>query len=56
MLVVRARAAGVLRDGVGADDVRAGLLAIASLRRLPATTSARVIGRVADLVLAGIRA
>lgn len=56
MLVVRARAAGVLRGGVDADDVRAGLLAIASLRRLPAATSARVIGRVADLVLAGIRA
>ncbi|MFI6236175.1 TetR/AcrR family transcriptional regulator [Micromonospora sp. NPDC050784] len=56
VLVVRARAAGVLRDGVDVDDVRAGLLAIASLRRLPATTSARVIGRVADLVLAGIRA
>ncbi|MFF0154985.1 TetR/AcrR family transcriptional regulator [Micromonospora sp. NPDC005203] len=56
VLVGRARAAGVLRDGVGADDVRAGLLAIASLRRLPATTGARVIGRVADLVLAGISA
>ena len=56
VLVGRARAAGVLRDGVDVDDVRAGLLAIASLRRLPAATSARVIGRVADLVLAGIRA
>ncbi|MEU8288770.1 helix-turn-helix domain-containing protein [Micromonospora sp. NPDC048905] len=56
VLVVRARAAGVLRDGVGADEVRAGLLAIASLRRLPATTSVRVIGLVADLVVAGIRA
>ncbi|WP_327035945.1 helix-turn-helix domain-containing protein [Micromonospora ureilytica] len=55
VLVGRARAAGVLRDGVDVDDVRAGLLAIASLRRLPAATSARVIGRVADLVLAGIR-
>ncbi|MGC4869340.1 TetR/AcrR family transcriptional regulator [Micromonospora sp. DT53] len=56
VLVVRASAAGVLREGVGVDDVRAGLLAIASLRRLPAATSARVIGRVADLVLAGISA
>ncbi|MEU5781527.1 TetR/AcrR family transcriptional regulator [Micromonospora lupini] len=56
VLVVRARAAGVLRDGVDADDVRAGLLAIASLRRLPAATSAGVIGRVAGLVLAGLRA
>ncbi|WP_433111400.1 TetR/AcrR family transcriptional regulator [Micromonospora sp. CA-246542] len=56
VLVSRARAAGVLRDGVGVDDVRAGLLAIASLRRLPEATSARVIGRVADLVLAGLRA
>jgi len=54
-LVARARAAGVLRDGVDADDVRAGLLAIASLRRLPPATSAQVIGRVADLVLAGLR-
>ncbi|MCG5470824.1 TetR/AcrR family transcriptional regulator [Micromonospora sp. LAH09] len=55
VLVARARAAGVLRAGVGVDDVRAGLLAIASLRRLPARTSAQVIGRLADLVLAGIR-
>ncbi|MGC4748171.1 TetR/AcrR family transcriptional regulator [Micromonospora sp. DT201] len=55
VLVARARAAGVLRDGVDVDDVRAGLLAIASLRRLPPAVSARVIGKLADLVLAGIR-
>lgn len=54
-LVERARRAGVLRAGVDADDVRAGLLAIASLRRLPPETSAAVIGRLRDLVLAGLR-
>jgi len=56
VLVVRARAAGLLRDGVGADDVRAGLIAIASLRRLPPTTNPQVIGKLADLILAGLRA
>jgi AcrR family transcriptional regulator len=56
VLVGRARAAGCLRAGVDADDVRAGLLAIASLRRLPPATSAQVIGRLAQLVLAGLRA
>ncbi|MFG1843016.1 TetR/AcrR family transcriptional regulator [Micromonospora sp. NPDC049175] len=56
VLVDRARAAGVLRDGVDVDDVRAALLAIASLRRLPPTAAARVVGRVTGLVLAGIRA
>ncbi|WP_436534279.1 TetR/AcrR family transcriptional regulator [Actinoplanes sp. HUAS TT8] len=54
-LVERARKAGVLRAGVDADDVRAGLLAIASLRRLPPDTGAAVIGKLRDLVLAGLR-
>ncbi|MFI5914353.1 TetR/AcrR family transcriptional regulator [Dactylosporangium sp. NPDC051541] len=56
VLVLRAQAAGQLRPGVGADDVRAGLLAIASLRRLPPATSAQVIGKLAGLILAGLRA
>ncbi|MEU4681151.1 TetR/AcrR family transcriptional regulator [Micromonospora sp. NPDC023737] len=56
VLVARARAAGLLRDGVDTDDVRAGLIAIASLRRLPPPTSAQVIGKLADLILAGLRA
>jgi hypothetical protein len=56
VLVARARAAGVLRDGVDADDVRAGLIAIASLRQLPPQTSTQVIGKLADLILAGLQA
>ncbi|MEH1163892.1 TetR/AcrR family transcriptional regulator [Micromonospora sp. CPCC 205539] len=55
VLVARARAAGTVRDGVDADDVRAGLLAIAALRRLPPTARGQVIGKLADLILAGIR-
>ncbi|MBB2948814.1 AcrR family transcriptional regulator [Actinoplanes lutulentus] len=56
ILVSRARSAGVLREGVDADDVRAGLLALASLHRLPAPGGARIIGKLAALVLAGLRA
>ncbi|MFI9639220.1 TetR/AcrR family transcriptional regulator [Micromonospora sp. NPDC051925] len=55
VLVARARAAGRLRDGVDADDVRAGLLAVAALGRLPPAARAPVINRLADLLLAGIR-
>ncbi|MGC4814420.1 TetR/AcrR family transcriptional regulator [Micromonospora sp. DT228] len=55
VLVARARAAGVLREGVDADDVRAALVAIASLRRLPPSRSAHVIGKLAGVILAGIR-
>jgi AcrR family transcriptional regulator len=56
VLVGRARAAGVLRAGVDAGDIRAGLLAIASLRRLPPPTSAQVIGKLAQVILAGLHA
>jgi AcrR family transcriptional regulator len=56
VLVARAQAAGLLRDGVDADDVRAGLIAIASLRQLPPTASAQVISKLAGLILAGLRA
>ncbi|GIM92971.1 TetR/AcrR family transcriptional regulator [Paractinoplanes toevensis] len=55
-LVARARAAGRLREGVGPEDVRAGLLAIAALRNLPSSTNAQVIGRLAELLRAGLRA
>ena len=50
-LVERAQAAGVLRDGVEVEDVRAGLLAIASLRALPPERGRRLT----DLLLAGLR-
>jgi AcrR family transcriptional regulator len=54
VLVVRAQTAGRLRAGAGVEDVRAGLLAIASLRSLPPATSSEVIGRLAALILAGL--
>ncbi len=53
-LVARTRSAGLLRDGVDADDVRAGLIAIASLRHLPPERSTPVISKLAGLVLAGL--
>jgi AcrR family transcriptional regulator len=56
VLVARARAAGLLRDEVDTEDIRAGLIAIASLRRLPSATSGQVIGKLAGLILAGLRA
>ncbi|MBL7255821.1 hypothetical protein [Paractinoplanes lichenicola] len=55
-MVVRAYAAGRLRADVDAGDVRAGLLAIASLRRLPPATSATVIGKPARVILSGLSA
>ncbi|MET8352109.1 hypothetical protein [Micromonospora sp. NPDC005206] len=55
-LVGRAHAAGVLREGVTVDDVRAGLLAIAPFRALPPERSAVLIRRLGSLVLAGLRA
>ncbi|MEV6350439.1 TetR/AcrR family transcriptional regulator [Actinoplanes sp. NPDC051851] len=54
-LVERARRAGALRAGVDADDVRAGLLGIASLRQLPPERSAAVITKLGDVILAGLR-
>lgn len=55
-LVSRARTAGVLRDGVEVEDVRAGLLAIASFRALPPGRGAVLIRRLSELLLAGLRA
>ena len=53
-LVARARAAGVLRHGVTVDDVRAGLVAIASLRALPPDRGAVLIRRLSKLLIAGL--
>jgi AcrR family transcriptional regulator len=53
-LVERARSAGAVRDGVSVEDVRVGLLAIASFRALPADRAATAIARLADLLLAGL--
>ncbi len=55
-LVERAHTAGVLRDGVEAEDVRAGLMAIASFRALPPGRSNVLIRRLSELLLAGLRA
>ncbi len=55
-LVERARSAGVVRAGVTVDDVRVGLLAIASFRALPPDKAATAIRRLADLLLAGLSA
>ena len=55
-LVARAQSAGVLRAGVEVDDVRAGLLAIASFRALPPQRSTVLVQRLSRVLLAGIRA
>lgn len=55
-LVDRARRAGAIRADVTADDVRVGLAAMASFRRLPPERAARSIQRLAGLLLAGISA
>jgi AcrR family transcriptional regulator len=55
-LVARAHAAGALRDGVEVEDVRAGLMAIASFRALPPGRSAVLVRRLSELLLAGLRA
>ena len=54
-LVGRARAAGVLRDGVDVRDVRAGLLAISSLGVLPAATARETVSRLVGVLLAGLK-
>src|SRR5262245_48910220 len=56
LLVARARASGSLRAGVDVGDVRAALVAIASLRRLPPPANGQVIRKLAELILAGLRA
>jgi AcrR family transcriptional regulator len=55
-LVGRAHAAGVLRQGVTVEDVRAGLMAIASFRALPPGRGIVLIRRVSKLILAGLHA
>jgi AcrR family transcriptional regulator len=54
-LVARAHTTGVLRDGVEIEDVRAGLMAIASFRALPPGRSNVLIRRLSELLLAGLR-
>jgi AcrR family transcriptional regulator len=53
-LFERARSTGAVRDGVSVEDVRVGLLAIASFRALPAEKAATAIQRLANLLLAGL--
>ena len=53
-LVERARSAGVLRPEVTVQDVRVGLLAIASFRALPPEKANTAIRRLAGLLLAGL--
>ncbi|WP_432976048.1 TetR/AcrR family transcriptional regulator [Dactylosporangium sp. CA-233914] len=55
-LVERGRQAGVVRAGVTVEDVRAGLMGIAGLRGLPPERAGRAIGRLTEVVLAGISA
>ncbi|GAA4662995.1 helix-turn-helix domain-containing protein [Amycolatopsis dongchuanensis] len=55
-LVERARRAGAIREHVSVEDVRTGLLAIASFRTLPARQARPAVTRLANLVLAGITA
>ncbi|MFG2042439.1 hypothetical protein [Dactylosporangium sp. NPDC048998] len=53
-LVDRASHAGVARPGLSVQDVRAGLTALASLRALPPARAAATIGRLTELLLAGM--
>ena len=53
-LVERARADGVLRERTSVEDVRIALMAITSFRALPAERAAAVIGRLTELLLAGV--
>jgi AcrR family transcriptional regulator len=53
-LVERARSAGALRHEVTVEDVRVGLLAIASFRTLPPEKANTAIQRLADLLLVGL--
>jgi AcrR family transcriptional regulator len=53
-LVDRARAAGAIRADVTADDVRAGLTAIASFRGLRPEVAAPSVQRLVGLLLAGL--
>ncbi|MGI5237439.1 hypothetical protein [Dactylosporangium sp. CA-139066] len=53
-LVDRARSAGAVRPDLTVLDVRAGLLAIASLRSLPPASAPAAITRVTNLLLSGM--
>jgi AcrR family transcriptional regulator len=53
-LVERARADGALRERVTVEDARIALMAITSFRALPAERAPAVIGRLTDLLLAGV--
>ncbi|MEU7860647.1 TetR/AcrR family transcriptional regulator [Nonomuraea sp. NPDC049141] len=53
-LVERARGSGVVRAEVSVEDVRVGLSAIASFRALPPERAAVAVGRLTNLLLAGI--
>ena len=53
-LVDRARATGSLRPQVSVEDIRAGLVAIASISNLPTDKAKTVIARLVDLIIAGI--
>jgi AcrR family transcriptional regulator len=55
-LVERARSAGVVRPEVSVEDVRVGLLAIASFRALPPERANTAVLRLANLLLAGLSA
>jgi AcrR family transcriptional regulator len=54
-LVERARAAGAIRADVSVEDVRVGMLAIASLHTLPVEKAQAAIRRLVNLLLAGLR-
>jgi hypothetical protein len=55
-LVERARRAGAVRAEVTAEDVRVGLMAIASFRALRPERAASSIQRLVNLLLAGLSA
>jgi AcrR family transcriptional regulator len=53
-IVDRARKAGSIRPDMSVEDVRVGLLAIASFRALPPERATAAVRRLASLVLAGL--
>ncbi|MBT2231753.1 TetR/AcrR family transcriptional regulator [Nonomuraea sp. NEAU-A123] len=53
-LVERARSTGVVRRDVSVEDVRIGLMAIASFRALPPERADTAVRRLANLLLAGL--
>ena len=53
-LVERARSTGAVRPEVSVEDVRIGLMAIASFRALPPERANAAVRRLANLLLAGL--